>query len=200
MSIRTTASPSHTRLLVRVTALYSFAGPGLSNFEHEWNLPGLVVQYEAMAEEHTIVRFDWRNSGLSTRHVDDVTIEAHLQESGDAPESSGLRPGRAADSRQRTDRDPKCSDTSGSSVGSDLVEPIGVRWTSPMTEHVSRHGSDDHVTAMYSTSLSSTMPSDPGRASYITQPGAANGARAGRTDRRQVSSSAPGTRNSSDQF
>lgn len=60
--------------------LYSFAGPGLSNFEHEWKLPNLVAQYQAMAEEHTVVRFDWRNCGLSTRHVDDVTVDAHLRD------------------------------------------------------------------------------------------------------------------------
>lgn len=60
--------------------LYSFAGPGVSNFEHEWNLPGLVEQYEAMSREHTVVRFDWRNCGLSTRHVADVTPAAHLRD------------------------------------------------------------------------------------------------------------------------
>lgn len=60
--------------------LYSFAGPGLSNFEHEWNLPGLVDQYDAMSREHTVVRFDWRNCGLSTRHVADVTPAAHLRD------------------------------------------------------------------------------------------------------------------------
>lgn len=57
---------------------YAFAGPALSNFEHEWNHPGLVEQYEAIAEERTVVRFDWRNCGLSTRHVEDVTPAAHL--------------------------------------------------------------------------------------------------------------------------
>lgn len=43
--------------------LYAFAGPVLSNFEHEWNHPGLVEQYEAMAEERTAGRFDWRSCG-----------------------------------------------------------------------------------------------------------------------------------------
>jgi len=60
--------------------LYAFAGPALSNFEHEWNHPGLVEQYEAMAEQRTVVRFDWRNCGLSTRHVDDVSPGAHLRD------------------------------------------------------------------------------------------------------------------------
>lgn len=59
---------------------YAFAGPALSNFEHEWNHPGLVEQYEAMAEQRTVVRFDWRNCGLSTRHVDDVSPGAHLRD------------------------------------------------------------------------------------------------------------------------
>ena len=59
---------------------YSFAGPALSNFEHEWNHPGLVEQYEAMAKTRTVVRFDWRNCGLSTRHVGDVSPDAHLRD------------------------------------------------------------------------------------------------------------------------
>jgi pimeloyl-ACP methyl ester carboxylesterase/DNA-binding SARP family transcriptional activator len=60
--------------------LYSFAGPGMSNFEHEWSLPGLVEQYEVLSRQHTVVRFDWRNCGLSTRHVDDVSPAAHLRD------------------------------------------------------------------------------------------------------------------------
>jgi pimeloyl-ACP methyl ester carboxylesterase len=60
--------------------LYAFAGPALSNLEHEWIHPGLVEQYEAMAEQRTVVRFDWRNCGLSTRHVDDVSPGAHLRD------------------------------------------------------------------------------------------------------------------------
>ena len=60
--------------------MYAFAGPALSNFEHEWNHLGLVEQYEAMAKERTVVRFDWRNCGLSTRHVDDVSPHAHLRD------------------------------------------------------------------------------------------------------------------------
>lgn len=60
--------------------IYSFAGPGLSNFEHEWSLPGLVEQYAALSRQHTVVRFDWRNCGLSTRHVDDVSPTAHLRD------------------------------------------------------------------------------------------------------------------------
>ena len=60
--------------------LYSFAGPALSNFEHEWSNPLMVEQYEAMAAERTVVRFDWRNCGLSTRHVDDVSPGAHVRD------------------------------------------------------------------------------------------------------------------------
>jgi len=60
--------------------LYAFAGPALSNFEHEWNLPPLVEQYEALARHHTVIRFDWRNCGLSTGHVPDVSVEAHLRD------------------------------------------------------------------------------------------------------------------------
>lgn len=60
--------------------LYAFSGPGLSHFELEWAYPPLVDQYERIAEERTLVRFDWRNTGLSTRGVDDVTPEAHLRD------------------------------------------------------------------------------------------------------------------------
>jgi DNA-binding SARP family transcriptional activator/pimeloyl-ACP methyl ester carboxylesterase len=60
--------------------LYAFAGPALSNFEHEWTHPGLVEQYEKMAEHRTVVRFDWRNCGLSTRHVDDVSPGAQVRD------------------------------------------------------------------------------------------------------------------------
>jgi pimeloyl-ACP methyl ester carboxylesterase/DNA-binding SARP family transcriptional activator len=59
---------------------YAFAGPALSNFEHEWKHPGLVEQYEAIAQERTVVQFDWRNCGLSTRHVDDVASAAHVRD------------------------------------------------------------------------------------------------------------------------
>lgn len=60
--------------------LYAFAGPALSNLEHEWNHRGLVEQYQAMAETRTVIRFDWRNCGLSTRGVDDVTPAAHMRD------------------------------------------------------------------------------------------------------------------------
>lgn len=33
-----------------------------------------------MAKERTVVRFDWRNCGLSTRHVADVSPDAHLRD------------------------------------------------------------------------------------------------------------------------
>jgi class 3 adenylate cyclase len=59
---------------------YAFAGPGLSFFELEWEFPGLVAQYEAIARERTVVRFDWRNSGLSTRSVDDVGPAAQIRD------------------------------------------------------------------------------------------------------------------------
>lgn len=60
--------------------MYAFAGPALSNLEHEWSHRGLVEQYETMAKERTVVRFDWRNCGLSTRHVDDVSPDAHIRD------------------------------------------------------------------------------------------------------------------------
>jgi class 3 adenylate cyclase len=59
---------------------YAFAGPGLSCFEFEWTFPPLVEQYERIAQERTLVRFDWRNTGLSTRGVEDVGPAAHLRD------------------------------------------------------------------------------------------------------------------------
>ncbi len=59
---------------------YAFAGPGLSFFEFEWKLPSLVEQYEVMAQERTIIRFDWRNTGLSSRGVEDVGCAAHISD------------------------------------------------------------------------------------------------------------------------
>jgi DNA-binding SARP family transcriptional activator/pimeloyl-ACP methyl ester carboxylesterase len=59
---------------------YAFGGPALSNFEHEWNHSGLVEQYSSIPQERTVVQFDWRNCGLSTRHVDDATPAAHVRD------------------------------------------------------------------------------------------------------------------------
>jgi class 3 adenylate cyclase len=59
---------------------YAFAGPGLSFFEFEWNYPELVAQFEIIARERTVVRFDWRNTGLSTRGVADVSPAAQLRD------------------------------------------------------------------------------------------------------------------------
>ena len=59
---------------------YAFAGPGLSFFDFEWKNPALVEQYEVIARERTVVRFDWRNSGLSSRGVEDVAPVAHLRD------------------------------------------------------------------------------------------------------------------------
>lgn len=59
---------------------YAFAGPGLSHFEFEWTFPSLVEQYERIAQERTVIRFDWRNTGLSTRGVTDVEPAAHVSD------------------------------------------------------------------------------------------------------------------------
>ena len=59
---------------------YAFAGPGLSHFELEWTFPPLVEQYQRIAQARTLVRFDWRNTGLSTRGVEDVGPAAHLRD------------------------------------------------------------------------------------------------------------------------
>lgn len=60
--------------------MYAFSGPGLSHFELEWAYPPLAEQYEIIAQERTLIRFDWRNTGLSTRGIEDVTPAAHLRD------------------------------------------------------------------------------------------------------------------------
>ncbi len=47
-------------------------------FESEWRLRSLAEQYEVMARERTIIRFDWRNTGLSSRGIEDVGCAAHV--------------------------------------------------------------------------------------------------------------------------
>ena len=60
--------------------MYAFSGPGLSHFEMEWAFSPVVEQYERIAQERTLIRFDWRNTGLSTRGIPDVTPAAHLRD------------------------------------------------------------------------------------------------------------------------
>jgi class 3 adenylate cyclase/pimeloyl-ACP methyl ester carboxylesterase len=52
--------------------------PGTGHAQLEWEIPEAKAAYLRLAERRTIVRLDWRNNGLSTRGVGDLSLEAHL--------------------------------------------------------------------------------------------------------------------------
>src|SRR2546427_10574649 len=54
--------------------------PGVSHIKLEWEFPEARWAYTKLAEHRTVVRLDFRNHGLSTRNVDDVSPEAHLRD------------------------------------------------------------------------------------------------------------------------
>jgi class 3 adenylate cyclase len=60
--------------------VYQFANPSSSHFEMELTFPPAVATYEAFAKIATVIRYDPRNTGLSTRGVEDVSMEAHLRD------------------------------------------------------------------------------------------------------------------------
>lgn len=60
--------------------IYQFANPSSSHFEMELAFEPAIRTYEAFAEIATVVRYDARNTGLSTRGVEDVSLEAHVRD------------------------------------------------------------------------------------------------------------------------
>src|SRR6266542_2679118 len=52
--------------------------PGTGHAQLEWEIPEAKAAYLRLAERRTVVRLDWRNNGLSTRGVRDLSLEAHL--------------------------------------------------------------------------------------------------------------------------
>ncbi len=60
--------------------IYQFAHPASSYFEMEFAFPPAAATYEAFAEIATVIRYDARNTGLSTRGVEDVSVAAHLRD------------------------------------------------------------------------------------------------------------------------
>jgi pimeloyl-ACP methyl ester carboxylesterase len=52
----------------------------ISNFEMELAFSPTLVGYEAFAKVATIIRYDIRNTGLSTRGVKEVSVEAHVRD------------------------------------------------------------------------------------------------------------------------
>jgi class 3 adenylate cyclase/pimeloyl-ACP methyl ester carboxylesterase len=52
----------------------------ISNFEMELAFPPTLICYEALAKVATVIRYDFRNTGLSTRGVKDISLEAHVRD------------------------------------------------------------------------------------------------------------------------
>src|SRR5437870_264115 len=50
---------------------------GWSNIALEWQLPGLREWYQRLATQKMLVRFDYRNEGMSDRGVGDASLEAY---------------------------------------------------------------------------------------------------------------------------
>ena len=51
-----------------------------SHIQREWELPEYRFFYEALARNHTLIHYDGRGSGLSTREIDDISLEAHVRD------------------------------------------------------------------------------------------------------------------------
>ena len=59
------------------TPLVMTAPVGWSNIALEWQLPGLREWYQRLATQKMLVRFDYRNEGMSDRGVGDASLEAY---------------------------------------------------------------------------------------------------------------------------
>ena len=60
--------------------IYQFSAPAFSNFEMELAFPPALATYETIARVATVIRYDFRNTGLSTRGIEDVSIRAHIRD------------------------------------------------------------------------------------------------------------------------
>jgi class 3 adenylate cyclase/pimeloyl-ACP methyl ester carboxylesterase len=60
--------------------IYHFSGPYVSHFEMEFEFPPVQAACEALARVATLIRYDFRNTGLSTRGVEDVSVAAHVRD------------------------------------------------------------------------------------------------------------------------
>ena len=56
--------------------LVMMPGPLMSHIQFEWEAPATRQNYQRMAENRQIVRFDCRGAGLSDRSITDYSIEA----------------------------------------------------------------------------------------------------------------------------
>ena len=59
------------------TPLVMTAPVGWSNIALEWQLPGLREWYQRLATQKMLVRFDYRNEGMSDRGVGDASLDAY---------------------------------------------------------------------------------------------------------------------------
>ena len=60
--------------------IYQFANPYTSHFERELAFSPAAHTYEAVAQVATVVRYDPRNTGLSTRGVEEVSVERQVRD------------------------------------------------------------------------------------------------------------------------
>jgi pimeloyl-ACP methyl ester carboxylesterase/DNA-binding CsgD family transcriptional regulator len=71
-----------------VLILPSFA---MTHLEREWLVEARRAWYERLAQAHTVVRFDYRGSGLSDRNVEDVSLDAQLADMREVQGALGLK-------------------------------------------------------------------------------------------------------------
>ncbi|MBB4692206.1 alpha/beta fold hydrolase [Paractinoplanes abujensis] len=67
--------------------------PSLSNVTAQWRIPALRAAYLALARECTLVLYDGRGTGTSSRDIDlgDLGVEAHLRDLIAVLDATGLR-------------------------------------------------------------------------------------------------------------
>ena len=65
---------------VNLQSSISFRPQRFQNFEMELAFPPALATYETIARVATVIRYDFRNTGLSTRGVEDVSIRAHIRD------------------------------------------------------------------------------------------------------------------------
>jgi class 3 adenylate cyclase/pimeloyl-ACP methyl ester carboxylesterase len=60
--------------------IFQFGNPSASHFEMELAFAPALFTYEAIARVATVIRYDPRNTGLSTRGIADVSVDAQLRD------------------------------------------------------------------------------------------------------------------------
>src|SRR2546422_6632879 len=66
--------------------------PGaITNVQSDWRSPGRRQWYERLANNYRVIRYDRRGTGLSTRRVDDYSVEALMRDIEAVADHLGLR-------------------------------------------------------------------------------------------------------------